>query len=88
MNTWNSWAAIPSPLSEILLGGEATGGLATLNLMGDGDTALLGPIAPDLVLVTGSVALAAVLLAMPAPCMCFDASLSNVLPGKRSTPNA
>ncbi len=45
--------ALPSPLSEMLLGGDAIGGLTPLSLVGEGAASLLFLSAPDLALVTG-----------------------------------
>ena len=45
--------ALPSPLSEMLWGGDAIGGLTPLSLVGEGAATLLFLSAPDLALVTG-----------------------------------
>ncbi len=47
--------ALPSPLSEMLWGGDAIGGLTPLSLVVEGAANLLFLSAPDLALVTGCV---------------------------------
>ena len=45
--------ALPSPLSEMLWGGDEIGGVPPLSLVGEGAASLLFLSAPDLALVTG-----------------------------------